>query len=167
MNRVDLALAVLLAAGALRGYWRGFTRELFAVVALVGGIGAAAQATPAAAALVQAHVAVPVGVANGTAFVGIFACVHTLVNLLGAAAGRLARTALARGINRVGGVLLGTGKVAAVLAFVLLFLHVFPLLPGLDASIMASTVGRPLMTAASDVVRLAVPTGNAAASETP
>ena len=36
MNTVDLALAFLLAIGALRGYWRGFFRESFGLLAVVG-----------------------------------------------------------------------------------------------------------------------------------
>ena len=38
MNRIDVVLAVVLALFALRGFWRGFSREIFALIGLVGGV---------------------------------------------------------------------------------------------------------------------------------
>lgn len=156
VNRVDLALVVLVSAAALRGYWRGFFRECFGLLALAGGIAAAAEWTAAAAALVPPHGTLPPVLASGVAFVGIFGLVHLLVSFLGVVFDRLVSGAMLRGVNRAAGVLFAGAKAVAVLAFVLLFLHVFPIVPGLDERIMSSGIGRPLVTAAGDVVRLGV-----------
>jgi uncharacterized membrane protein required for colicin V production len=68
--------------------------------------------------------------------------------------GRLSGPTLLHGIGRLAAVLLGATKGAAVLAFVLLFLHLFPVLPALDARIMTSTIGGPLVLAAGEVIRV-------------
>src|SRR5262245_30335388 len=41
VDRIDVVLAVFLALFAIRGFWRGFSRELFALIGLVGGVAAA------------------------------------------------------------------------------------------------------------------------------
>ena len=38
MNRIDVVLAVVLALFALRGFQRGFSREIFSLIGLVGGV---------------------------------------------------------------------------------------------------------------------------------
>ncbi|MFI5365491.1 MAG: CvpA family protein [Candidatus Binatia bacterium] len=153
MNSVDLALALVLAVATARGYWRGFFRECFGVLALIGGIAAAVQCTGLGAALLQEHLRLPASLQVGITFVVIFALVHSLVNLIGAGLDRLTASGLLRPTSRIVGAAFGAGKAAAVLAFVLLFLHLFPLAPRLDGPIMSSKIGRPLVGAASDVVR--------------
>jgi len=154
MNSVDLALIILLAVCALRGYWRGFFRESFGLLALVGGVAAALRLTSLGAALLQQHVPLPQPVETGLAFVLIFVVVHTVVNLIGVVLDRLAGALFLRGVNRLAGAAFGIGKGAAILGFVLLFLHLFPVVPDLDGHIMTSTIGRPLVTAAGNVIRL-------------
>jgi uncharacterized membrane protein required for colicin V production len=41
VSRIDVVLAVVLALFALRGFWRGFSREIFALIGLVGGVAVA------------------------------------------------------------------------------------------------------------------------------
>jgi len=159
-NAVDLALALALAVCALRGYWRGFFRECFGLLAVIGGIGAAIQFGSAAAAALQARFALPPAIAAGVAFVGIFVVVHTVVNLIGALLDRLASALFLRGINRLAGAAFAVGKGAAVLAFVLLFLHLFPIVPALDEDIMHSAIARPLLAVASNVARAGLGTGD-------
>jgi membrane protein required for colicin V production len=156
MNGVDLALILALAACALRGYWRGFFRESFGVLALIGGVAAALQFTALGAAMVQEHVAMslPPTVQSGVAFVALFVVAHTLVNLVGVVLDRLAGASRLRTINRLGGALFGVAKGGVVLAMALLFLHLLPVLPSADEHIMGSAVARPLVTAASNVLRL-------------
>ena len=154
MNGVDLALSVLLALCALRGYWRGFFRESFGLLALVGGVAAAARFATLGASLLQQYVRLPAAVDAGLAFVVIFVMVHTIVNLIGVVFDRLTAALFLRGINRLAGAALGAGKGAAVLALVLLFFHLFPIIPELDGQIMSSNIGRPLVNVAGDVIRL-------------
>lgn len=154
MNGVDLVLVAVLALYLLRGYWRGFFRECFGLLALVVGIVAAVQGAQAAGEVMQEYVRLPAAVQAGAAFVVIFVVAHGVVNVIGVLLDRTATTRFQRALNGFGGAMLGTGKGAAVLALVLLFLHLFPLAPTLDEHIMASAIGRPLMTAAADMFRL-------------
>lgn len=156
MNAVDLALLFLLLLWALRGYWRGFFRESFGLLALVGGIGMAIQFAALAAGVLQQRFRIPPPVDAGVAFVTIFVVVHTLVNLIGALLDRLASALFLRGINRLAGAAFGAGKGAAILGLVLLFLHLFPIVPELDGHIMSSVIGRPLVNTAGDAVRFAL-----------
>jgi len=158
MNGVDLGLIGLLLACAARGYWRGFFRETFALLALIGGMWAALRLAPAGQATVQEHLALPATAAAAIAFVAIFAVLHTAINAIGRLLGRVVVTAVGRTADAVGGMLLGAGKGAGVLALVLLFLHLFPFVPTLDSQIMASAIGRPLVTAASTLIRAGVRT---------
>ncbi len=158
MNGVDVVLVFLLAVYALRGYWRGFLREAFGLFALAGGIWAAFRFAAAAVVVVPQHLRLPAPVQAGVAFVVVFAVIHTAMNLVGVLLDRLRRTTLVGGVNRMAGVALGAGKGAAILAFVLLFLHLFSLSSNLDGHIMSSRMGPPLVNAAAKVVRLGLPT---------
>lgn len=153
MNGVDLALGLLLAVCALRGYWRGFLRESFGLLALIVGIAAAIRFAAIAAVVVQRYVGLPAAVDAGLAFVTIFVIVHTVINLIGVLLDRLTGALFLRGINRLAGAAFGAGKAAAVLALILLFFHLFPVIPELDGQIMSSSIGRPLVSVAGDVVR--------------
>jgi membrane protein required for colicin V production len=154
MNAVDLIVGLLLVLGLLRGFWRGFVRESFGVLALLAGVVAAIQGTGRGAAALAEYATLPESVYSGVAFVGIFAIVHSSVNLIGMLFDRAARGAFLRSINRLGGAFVGAGKCAVVVAFALLFLHLFPMLPTVDGRIMGSAIGRSLVSAAGDVLRL-------------
>ncbi len=151
MNSVDLILTFLLALYALRGYWRGFIRETFGLLALAAGIAAAFRFGTDAAVLVQEYLTLPTWIQAGVAFVLVFMLVHGVVNLAGVLLDHLATLG---SVNRLGGVALGAGKGAAVLAFALLFLHLFSISSSLDNRIMSSRIGSPLVNAAGSVVRL-------------
>ena len=158
MNAVDLVLVFLLLLWALRGYWRGFFRESFGLIALVGGLAMATQFAALGGGLLQQRFRIPAPVDAGVAFVTIFLIVHTLVNLVGVLFDRLAGALFLRSINRLAGAAFGAGKGAAILGLLLLFLHLFPLVPDLDAQIMNSVIGRPLVNTAGDAVRFALQT---------
>jgi uncharacterized membrane protein required for colicin V production len=156
MNGIDGALVVLLLVCGLRGSWRGFFRESFGFAALLLGLLAALRGTDAGAGWLSSHATTtPL---NGTALVGvafvaIFLAVSALVNLVGVASDQLFGRGALRIPSRVGGALFALGKSAAVLAFVLLFLHLFPLVPSIEAQIAGSRIARPMVSAAAAVLR--------------
>jgi uncharacterized membrane protein required for colicin V production len=158
MNLVDAALIATLLACALRGWWRGCVRECFGLVALVAAVAAAFRLTAAGEALLDAHWPMS-PMRTGVAFVAIFVLTHGLVNGTGALLDRGITSALIKGLSGVAGALLGTAKGAVALAFVLLFLHLFPVSGALKPQIMSSRIGRPLLAAASNAVRIGLQTG--------
>jgi uncharacterized membrane protein required for colicin V production len=161
MNGVDLALVILLAACALRGWWRGFFRECFGLLALIAAVAAALQFAGVGETVLEPYLGLPSPVRAGVAFVVIFVAVHTVVNVVGVLLNRLDSTTLLLGVNVFAGALFGAGKAAVALAFVLLFLHLFPLISALEPQIMSSAIGRPLVAAASNAIRIGTQPGPA------
>ncbi len=154
MNVVDVALVVVLTGCALRGWWRGFFRECCGLAALVFGVVAALRFAAGGAAALEPYVRLPAPVGLGVAFVGIFVVVHGLFNVAGVLFGRVMHTTAPGAINAAGGAAFGVAKGAVVLGFVLLFLHLFPIVSALDPQLMSSSIGRPLVAAASNAIRI-------------
>ena len=154
MNGVDLSLILALVAFALRGYGRGFFRESFGVLAVIAGVAAALEFTTSGVDLLQERALLPAVAQTGVAFVGIFVTVYTVVNLVGMLLDRIAGASRTWVINRLAGALLGIAKGTVVVAAGLLLLHLLPVVPKADAHIMASAIARPLVMAASSVLRL-------------
>lgn len=154
MNGVDVALVVVLAGCALRGWWRGFFRECFGLLALVVAVTASLRFTAGGEAALQPHLRLPAPIGAGVAFVAIFVAVHAVINIVGVLLSRLTQSVSLGAINGVGGALLGAGKGAVVLAFLLLFLHLFPVISMLDPQVMGSSIARPLMGVASNAIRI-------------
>lgn len=156
MNGMDVALVVLLLLCALRGSWRGIFRESFGFAALVIGLLAALRGAEAVSArLAELPLAADLAPSSllGIAFVGIFLVVSTLLNLGGIAFDQLFGRGALRIPSRVGGALFALGKGAASLAVVLLFLHLFPVVPALDNQIATSRLARPMVSAAGAALR--------------
>jgi membrane protein required for colicin V production len=152
MNAIDIALIVILLLCAVRGYWRGFLRELFGLLGLALGAAAALRFTAEGAKMIEPYAAsLPPPVLTGTAFVVIFVVVHTAVILVGLLFDRLAKAVFLRGINRMAGAVFAAGKGAVVMALLLFALHLFQIAE-LDEQIMSSTIGRPLVRVAGDLI---------------
>jgi membrane protein required for colicin V production len=157
MNRIDVALVVLLLLCAVRGFWRGFFRESFGFLGLIAGLAAALRFAAAVSAALSEAVpgwgALPSAAQLGIAFVVTFIAVQTFFALFGFLLDRTVGSLAMQRISHVAGALFAVAKGGAILAFVLLFFHLFPVVPGVDEPIMESRLGRPLLTAASSVIR--------------
>ena len=161
MTAMDVALVVLLLLCALRGFWRGFFRESFGFLGLILGIAAALrfseEVAGALAEAVPAATVLPTTGRLGVAFVVTFVVVQTVLNVFGLMLERMMGSIFFRRASRVAGALFGAAKGGAVLAFLLLFVHVFPVAPGIDRRIAESRIAHALVTAAGAVVRAGLP----------
>jgi membrane protein required for colicin V production len=161
MNAMDVALVVLLLLCALRGFWRGFFRESFGFLGLILGLVCALRFGEAAAAFLAesfpAATVLPTTGRLGVAFVAMFVLVQGVLNLLGLLLDRMLGSLALRRASAVAGALFGLAKGGAVFAFLLLFLHVFPILPGIDQRILESRLAHSLVTIAGSVVRAGLP----------
>jgi len=155
MNAIDIALIVILLLCAVRGYWRGFMREFFGLMGLAFGAAAAIRFTAEGAKMIEPYAALPPAILTGAAFAAIFIIVHTTVILVGLLFDRLAKAVFLRGINRFAGAVFAAGKGAVVMALVLFALHLFQIAE-LDEQIMSSTIGRPLVGVAGDLIDAAL-----------
>jgi membrane protein required for colicin V production len=157
---------VLLAPFAVRGFWRGFCREAFGLAGLVLGVVVAAAATaPLSGALAGGGSELP-WAARATIFVAVFLGVVLAANVLGGVADRIARALFLGGLNRLAGILFGSLKGGAALGFGLLLAERFAPSPALAHAIARSTLGRPLVALAAEVLEagrvLSAPPGKAA-----
>ena len=153
MTGVDVGLALILVVFAVSGYWRGFFRESFGVLALIAGVAAALQFAARGTVVLQEYASLPPVIQAGVAFVGIFVVVYASVNIVGFLLDRLAGASRLWVVNHCLGALLGIAKGGVMLSAALLFLHLLPVAPVADAHIMGSSIARSLVGAASDALR--------------
>lgn len=126
MNIVDPVLIVLLSLFALRGYFKGLFRESFSLFGLVIGFMVAVRYDEPVAALWAGAWKPPFIVLQAAAFVALFFAVYMIFGLVGWLLHRSANFLLLGPVNRMGGVVLGTGKGAALLSLILFFLLSLP-----------------------------------------
>jgi uncharacterized membrane protein required for colicin V production len=156
MNAIDVALVILLLLCGLRGSWRGLFRESFGFAALLIGIWAALHGAEAGAAWLSGRlpgVETNPAALLGIAFVVTFLLAGTLVNLIGVACDQVFGRGVLRLPSRIGGAAFAVAKGAAIAAFALLFLQLFPIVKGLDRQILDSRIAHPLVSSAEAALR--------------
>ena len=144
MTQVDALLLGGVAPFAVRGFFRGFCREGFGLVGLVGGcfVGAAGASQLGAVLAARDYLQEPW--ARPGAFALLFLATVVAANLLGRLAHRLVRVILLGWLNRVLGVVLGALKGATLIGFGLLAAERLLTSPALSERLSASRLARPL-----------------------
>ncbi|HEY1233871.1 MAG TPA: CvpA family protein [Candidatus Binatia bacterium] len=122
MNWIDVILASVLALFGLRGFFRGFFREIFSLLGLIAGFTLATEWAQPAANYVAMWWNLPPLFLEGGTFVAVFFVAYFTFNLIGWLLHRLQSLLFIQSLNRAGGVLVGLGKGATVLALVVFFL---------------------------------------------
>ena len=118
VNWIDLSVLFVLVLFGLRGYFRGLFREVFSLAGLVLGFMVAVRYNEAAAALVRTYWDTSPLLLKGVAFVAAFFLVYFILNLFGWLLHRSEKILLLHTVNRVGGVAIGLGKGAAIMALI-------------------------------------------------
>jgi membrane protein required for colicin V production len=149
LNRVDVILSIVLALFALRGFWRGFSREFFGFIGLIGGLVAAAATYTRAVAYLPA--AVPESVRPIVAFAAVFFAVDLAANIAGVVAHHLLGVLFLSPVNRIAGAVFGAAKGAAMAAIALLLVRAYTPSPALLVELERSTLARPLLGIAGEV----------------
>jgi len=129
LSIVDPILLVLLSLFALRGYFKGLFRESFSLLGLLIGFMVAVRYDEPVAALWADYWKASLIVLRAVTFIGLFFVIYFVFSLTGWLLHRSAKLLFLQGVNRVGGILLGAGKGAAVLALIVFFLASSPLIP--------------------------------------
>jgi membrane protein required for colicin V production len=148
VNRIDVVLAVLLALFALRGFQRGFSREIFALIGLVGGV-AVAGALYADAAL-QLPPEVPDIARPAVAFVGLFLGVALAAKLVGMVVHRVLGLVLLSPLDRLGGVVFGVAKGAAVVTLGVIVVRALTPANALERAAAGSVLLQPILELTDD-----------------
>ena len=130
MNIVDPILLVLLSLFALRGYFKGFFREAFSLLGLFVGLMLAVHYEQPVAALWAEDWKFSFIFLRAITFVALFFLTYFSLNLIGWLLHRSASLLFLQGINRIGGIVLGAAKGAAIMALAIFFLTSTPLVSG-------------------------------------
>lgn len=154
MNWIDLILLGLFALFGLRGYFRGFFRELFSLAGLVAGFMAAVTYDQEMAALFPSQWHISPFLQKGLAFVSIFFIVYFALNLIGWLLHRSEKLLFLKTLNRTGGIALGLGKGAALCALAVFLIHSNSVLPQpTRENIENSYLVQPLSKLGQDLIR--------------
>ncbi|MFQ5903726.1 MAG: CvpA family protein [Candidatus Binatia bacterium] len=129
MNIVDLILLGLLSLFALRGFFKGLFRESFSLVGLFIGFMVAVHYDEPVAALWSNYWKFSPVILKAIIFVVLLFVVYFTFSLAGWLLHRSARFLFLQGVNRVGGIVLGVGKGAAILALIIFLVSPMPWMP--------------------------------------
>ena len=149
VNRIDVVLAIVFILFAVRGFWRGFSREFFGFIGLIGGIGVAAATYPDAVVYVP-HL-VPEHLKPIVAFAAIFFAVDLAANIVGALLHRLLGILFLSPVNRIAGALFGAAKGAAMATIALLLVRAYTPNPALMHELEHSRIAAPLLGLAGEI----------------
>ena len=149
VNRIDVVLAIVLALFALRGFWRGFSREFFGFVGLIGGLAIAAAGYAAAVAYLPESV--PEHVRPIVAFAAVFFAVDFLANVIGALLHRLLGILFLSPVNRIAGAVFGVAKGAAMAMITLLLMRAYTPAPGFVSELEQSRIAGRLLGLAGEL----------------
>jgi membrane protein required for colicin V production len=149
VNRIDVILAIVLSLFAIRGFWRGFSREFFGFVGLIGGLAVAAASYAAATAYMPE--AVPARLRPIAAFAAVFFAVDFLAIIIGALIHRLLGILFLSPVNRVAGAVFGVAKGAAMTMIALLLVRAYTPVPSLVGELEQSRIAGRLLGLASDL----------------
>jgi len=140
---------------AVRGYFKGLFRESFSLLGLIIGFMVAVRYDESLAVLLSGHWKLPLIFLKAVCFVGLFLSVYVVLNLAGWLLHRSAKVLFLQNLNRVGGVVVGTGKGTGLLALGIFLLLSFPLIPqGAKRKMDESFLVPPLYRLARELVRV-------------
>lgn len=153
MNIVDVVIVALLSLFAVRGYLRGLFREVFSLLGLFAGFIVAARYYERVARLWQDSWQFSPLFLHVLSFVALFFLAYLILNVIGLLLHRSAHFLFLGGLNRLGGVLLGTGKAAVVLGVMLFTLISQNWIPqNMVSPVKQATLSRPLFELGKEVV---------------
>ncbi len=152
INWLDLAIAFLVALGAVRGFGRGLIREGMALLGLIAGLVAAIRFQQAGAMLLAPFIG-PGPLADTLSFLGIVLLALGCATILTLIVRKLFRILLVGWLDRAAGGLLGAVQ-GAILAGLLLFLVVKTQFLGLDRMVGESELATAVIEALPSAMAL-------------
>ena len=155
MNIIDGILLGLLFLFGLRGYFKGFFREAFALLGLIIGFMAAVRYNDTIAALGEEYWKVSPFILKGTSFVAIFFIFYFLFSLFGRFFHRSEKFLFLQTLNRAGGIAIGIVKGAAVMGLIVFFMNSASWIPpSATASFKNSILIPPFSEFAELIIRI-------------
>ena len=147
MNWVDIALLAIFSMFGLRGYFKGLFREVLSLSGLVVGFMVAVRYDDRVAALAVSYWTLSPFILKGAAFIAIFFVVYFVFSLAGWLIHHSEKALFLQTVNRIGGIAVGIGKGAAVMALIIFIVHTASWVPHstkvkLDGAYLVSPLSR-------------------------
>ena len=114
MNSLDFAVLGLILLLAVRGYFRGFFRELFGLAAWAGAGIAAYLLGPSYGPFVAERYRLPIAIGEGLAAIALFVALVLTCQIVGWILSRIARMLFLGPVDRVLGLFVGAAKAVAM-----------------------------------------------------
>jgi membrane protein required for colicin V production len=152
MNFVDILIWAVLLVFVIKGFLRGFVRELCSLFGLVAGGWAAFKYYQFLADAIRSFVSIPHHIALALAFILIFFVMGLLFFLLGHLLTVIFKIMLLGGINRVGGVLFGLLEGAFILCMALYFGTSQHMPEKVKAPLLRSKMARPFAASGQEII---------------
>jgi membrane protein required for colicin V production len=155
VNWVDPILLVILFLFGLRGYFKGLFREIFSLGGLIVGFIVAVRYDQLVALRAESYWHAPQLLLKGAAFVAIFFIVYFIFAFVGWVLHRSETLLFLQTVNRLGGVAVGLGKGAAIIALLVFFVTSSAFLPpSTRERLDGSYLGPPLSRLAERLIRI-------------
>ncbi|HEX7227727.1 MAG TPA: CvpA family protein [Candidatus Binatia bacterium] len=152
MNIVDIILLSLVLLFGLRGFVKGFFREVFSIAGLIVGFMAAARYNHTVATLTEEYWKISPLILKGASFVAIFFAIYLCFNLLGWFIHHSGKFLFLQTLNRAGGIVIGIGKGAAVMALMVFFMSSASWLPASASEKIKTSVLVPSFSRLAEVI---------------
>jgi membrane protein required for colicin V production len=152
VNIVDIILLSLLFLFGLRGYVKGFFREIFSIAGLIVGFMAAARYNHTVATLTEEYWKISALILKGASFIAIFFAIYLSFNLLGWFIHHSEKFLFLQTLNRAGGIVIGIGKGAAVMALIVFFMSSAAWIPSSASEKIKTSVLVPSFSRLAEVI---------------
>ena len=154
MNPVDIGIAIIIAFCVIRGFFRGFIKEIFSLIGALAGFYIACIYYPDAAKLLIKW-APGLPYENIISFILIFIGIFILINLLGVGVKYLLNIVFLGWVDRVCGILFGTAKGVLIVSMILLALTAF--VHEFDSMIKSSKLAPEVTRLSEQMIRVVPP----------
>jgi membrane protein required for colicin V production len=152
VNILDVILLSLLFLFGLRGYVKGFFREIFSLGGLIVGFMAAVRYNHIVATLSQEYWKDSPLLLKGASFVAIFFAVYVSFALLGWLFHHSEKFLFLQTLNRAGGIVIGIGKGAAVMALIVFFMSSASWIPASASEKIKTSVLTPSLSRLAELI---------------
>jgi membrane protein required for colicin V production len=152
VNIVDIVLLSLLFLFGLRGYVKGFFREIFSIAGLIVGFMAAARYNHTVATLTEEYWKVSPFILKGASFIAIFFAIYLCFNLVSWFIHHSEKFLFLQTLNRAGGIVIGIGKGAAVMALIVFFMSSASWIPSSASEKIKTSVLVPSFSRLAEVI---------------
>lgn len=152
MNLVDVVVVLVVLVLGLRGFRRGFLREVFTFAGWLGGFLGAFYLMIALAPPIARSFGLPIEFGGLIAFVGVFLLVSVVCWFTGWALSKLIGATPLAPLDRFAGLTLGLAQGLVLSALLCFVLYGSPLFPSAHEPIEQSLVGQTLVTQADAVL---------------